>query len=88
MEEGLLPHQRALEEGRAGIAEERRLAYVGVTRARDRLALTWTKVRTKWGKRKPSIPSRFLAEMRGAVELPKPKKARAAKRRLLVQKRK
>ena len=81
MEEGLLPHERALEEGRHGIAEERRIAYVGVTRARDRLALTRAKSRTKWGRRRDSLPSRFLAEMRGEVEPPKPKRPRASKRR-------
>jgi ATP-dependent DNA helicase UvrD/PcrA len=80
MEEGLLPHERALADGRKGISEERRLAYVGVTRARDRLTLTWTKTRTKWGKRRPTKPSRFLAEMRGEVEPPKPKRPRAKKR--------
>jgi DNA helicase-2/ATP-dependent DNA helicase PcrA len=76
MEEGLLPHERALAEGRRGIAEERRIAYVGVTRARDRLTITWTKTRTKWGKRRPSKPSRFLAEMRGEVQPPKRKTAK------------
>jgi ATP-dependent DNA helicase UvrD/PcrA len=80
MEEGLLPHERSLADGRRGIAEERRLAYVGVTRARDRLTVTWTKTRTKWGKRRPTKPSRFLAEMRGEVEPPKPKRPRAKKR--------
>jgi DNA helicase-2/ATP-dependent DNA helicase PcrA len=86
MEEGLLPHERSMADGRRGIAEERRLAYVGVTRARDRLTLTWTKTRTKWGKRRPTKPSRFLAEMRGEVEPPKPKKPRAVKRRAAGEK--
>jgi DNA helicase-2/ATP-dependent DNA helicase PcrA len=81
VEEGLLPHERAVKDGRDGITEERRLAYVGVTRARDRLTLTWTQSRTKWGKRRPTRPSRFLAEMRGEVEPPKPKKKRAAAKR-------
>jgi DNA helicase-2/ATP-dependent DNA helicase PcrA len=74
MEEGLLPHERALEEGREGIAEERRLAYVGVTRARDRLTLTWTQTRTKWGKPRVTVRSRFIAEMLGEIEPPKPKR--------------
>lgn len=69
MEEGLLPHQRSvLDGGGAGIEEERRLCYVGVTRARDTLTLTYAKARMKWGKLRPSIPSRFLLEMRGDDE--------------------
>ncbi len=80
MEEGLLPHERALSDGREGLAEERRLAYVGVTRARDRLTLTRAKSRTKWGKRRVTRPSQFLAEMRGEVEPPKPKKKKLARK--------
>lgn len=64
MEEGLLPHKRVIAEGR-GVDEERRLCYVGVTRAEDTLTLSLCKSRMKWGKAKPSIPSRFLLEMRG-----------------------
>ena len=67
MEEGILPHQRSVLEGR-GIEEERRLCYVGVTRAQESLTLTFTRARMKWGKPRPSIPSRFLAEMRGETE--------------------
>jgi DNA helicase-2/ATP-dependent DNA helicase PcrA len=78
MEQGLLPHERAVKEGRRAIAEERRLAYVGITRARDRLTLTWAKSRTKWGKRRATIVSQFLAEMRGESPPPKPRKSRAA----------
>jgi ATP-dependent exoDNAse (exonuclease V) beta subunit len=68
MEEGLLPHQRTLLEGNHAIAEERRLAYVGVTRARDLLTLSLAKQRMKWGKARPTIVSRFLLEMRGETE--------------------
>jgi DNA helicase-2/ATP-dependent DNA helicase PcrA len=64
MEEGLLPHRRVIAEGN-GVEEERRLCYVGVTRAEDRLTLSLVKSRNKWGKARPSIPSRFLLEMRG-----------------------
>ena len=64
MEEGLLPHQRAVDANEAAIAEERRLAYVGITRAMDHLTLSRAAARTKWGKRRPSNPSRFLFEMR------------------------
>lgn len=68
MEEGLLPHKRAVAEGPLSIAEERRLCYVGVTRAKDTLTLSFAKNRMKWGKLRPSIPSRFLMEMRGESE--------------------
>jgi DNA helicase-2/ATP-dependent DNA helicase PcrA len=67
MEEGLLPHARSIVEGR-GIDEERRLCYVGVTRAQSTLTMTFAKGRVKWGKSRPSIPSRFLMEMRGDTE--------------------
>lgn len=67
MEEGLLPHQRSVLESRS-VDEERRLAYVGVTRAQDTLTLTFCKARMKWGKLRPSIPSRFVMEMRGETE--------------------
>ena len=64
MEEGLLPHRRSVESDlEKDIAEERRLAYVGVTRAMDYLTLTRAKTRMKWGKRRDSIRSRFLPEM-------------------------
>ena len=65
MEEGLLPHKRTVEGTEAEIAEERRLAYVGVTRAQESLTLTRAASRRKWGKPRPTVPSRFLFEMRG-----------------------
>jgi DNA helicase-2/ATP-dependent DNA helicase PcrA len=69
MEEGLLPHRRAVEDsGGLGIDEERRLCYVGVTRAKDQLTFSYAKARMKWGKERPGIPSRFLMEMRGETE--------------------
>ena len=69
MEEGLLPHRRAVEDARGlGIAEERRLAYVGVTRAKDYLTLSYCKGRMKWGQMRPQIPSRFMMEMLGQTE--------------------
>jgi DNA helicase-2/ATP-dependent DNA helicase PcrA len=68
MEEGLLPHKRSVADGRHHIDEERRLAYVGVTRAQDTLTLSVCKHRMKWGKLRPQIPSRFLMEMRGETE--------------------
>jgi DNA helicase-2/ATP-dependent DNA helicase PcrA len=69
MEEGLLPHQRSVAVDTAeSIAEERRLCYVGITRAKDFLTLTRAAARRKWGKARPSIPSRFLNEMFGDAD--------------------
>jgi DNA helicase-2/ATP-dependent DNA helicase PcrA len=62
-EEGLLPHQRAVDEDT--VEEERRLMYVGITRARVRLTLTFAASRSRWGKRAESMPSRFLYELAG-----------------------
>ncbi|HEX7043721.1 MAG TPA: DNA helicase II [Burkholderiales bacterium] len=62
MEEGLFPHQRSLEEpGR--LEEERRLCYVGMTRARERLVLTLAEIRRLHGSEHYTSPSRFLGEM-------------------------
>jgi DNA helicase-2/ATP-dependent DNA helicase PcrA len=63
LEEGLLPHSRSIEAGETAIAEERRLAYVGVTRAMDGLVVSRAAGRRKWGKMRVSLPSRFLFEM-------------------------
>lgn len=68
LEEGLLPHKRSLLEDVSTIPEERRLAYVGVTRAQSKLTLSFCKNRHKWGKLRPQIPSRFLLEMRGETQ--------------------
>ena len=62
MEEGLLPHRRALEDERE-LEEERRLAYVGMTRAKDRLYLVHAHHRSTYGIGAQSDPSRFLAEL-------------------------
>ena len=62
MEEGVFPHQRSLGETKA-LEEERRLAYVGITRARQRLYLTRTAARTWWGRPAFHAPSRFLTEI-------------------------
>jgi DNA helicase-2/ATP-dependent DNA helicase PcrA len=68
LEEGILPHRRSLDDGLQAIDEERRLCYVGVTRARKRLVLSLCLTRTKWGKPKPCRPSRFLYELTGQAE--------------------
>ena len=70
-EEGLFPHQRSLDEkGRAGLEEERRLAYVGITRAKRRAYISFAqnrRVRNLW---QSSLPSRFIDELPEAdVEL-------------------
>ncbi len=61
VEEGLLPHSRSWEE-EGGIEEERRLFYVGITRAMERLFITYSRSRFLFGKRIYSMPSRFLPE--------------------------
>ena len=61
MEEGVFPHQRSLDE--QNVEEERRLAYVGITRAMDRLYLVHARARTLWGASQYNIPSRFLDEI-------------------------
>ncbi len=61
MEEELLPHRASIEED--NIEEERRLAYVGVTRARQTLTLSLARRRRKYGELTPCEPSRFLAEL-------------------------
>ena len=63
-EEGLFPHQRALDEGgRSGLEEERRLAYVGVTRAKRNLHIWFVSNRRIHGVLQSTIPSRFLDEL-------------------------
>ena len=62
LEEGLIPHSRSLARGDA-LEEERRLCYVGMTRARERLHLTWAQSRSVFGQRRLSEPSRFLLEI-------------------------
>ena len=61
MEDGVFPHARSLEE--QGLEEERRLAYVGLTRAQERLTLIHAATRSLWGSRDYRRPSRFLEEL-------------------------
>jgi DNA helicase-2/ATP-dependent DNA helicase PcrA len=63
-DEGLLPHQRSLDEsGRSGLEEERRLAHVGLTRARARAKITFAQNRRTHGMWQQAIPSRFIDEL-------------------------
>jgi DNA helicase-2/ATP-dependent DNA helicase PcrA len=65
MEEGIFPHARSIEDN--DVEEERRLAYVGMTRAMERLTLLHTTARTLFGRREYNLPSRFLDELPGEV---------------------
>ncbi len=60
-EDGSFPHMRALEEG--GEEEERRLCYVAITRARQRLYMTWARKRRIFGREESNLPSRFVDEL-------------------------
>jgi len=60
LEEGLFPHVRSLDDNQE-LEEERRLCYVGMTRAKNRLYLSWARERALFGRRAAGIPSRFLA---------------------------
>jgi DNA helicase-2/ATP-dependent DNA helicase PcrA len=61
LEEGIFPHQRSIDE--QNLEEERRLAYVGITRAMDRLYLVHARARNLWGASMHGLPSRFLGEI-------------------------
>jgi DNA helicase II / ATP-dependent DNA helicase PcrA len=62
MEQGLFPNFRSLEDA-AALEEERRLCYVGITRAQERLFLTYARERRLYGSREPASPSLFLGEL-------------------------
>jgi DNA helicase-2/ATP-dependent DNA helicase PcrA len=70
MEEGLLPHKHSVDQEGDAIDEERRLCYVGITRAQERLTLSFALTRRKWGKPRPTHPSRFLFEVTGKADNP------------------
>jgi len=66
MEEGIFPHSRSIEE--QGVEEERRLCYVGMTRAMELLTLTHASMRSLYGRRDYNLPSRFLDELPAEVQ--------------------
>jgi len=78
LNEGVLPHSRSLEDPEE-MAEERRLFYVGITRAKDRLFLTYALNRTSYGFAEPVDPSRFIADI-PEHKLEQPQKARTGRR--------
>ena len=61
LEEGILPHKRSVEEGTRD--EERRLLYVGITRAKERMTMTYCATRVKWGKQEACERSSFICEL-------------------------
>ena len=63
MEEGIFPHSRVYEAGPSELEEERRLCYVGMTRARQELHLSYASSRLQFGQRGYNAPSRFLSDM-------------------------
>lgn len=67
MEEGLFPHARSLEENPAALEEERRLCYVGITRAEEQLYLTLAESRRIFGQEKITRPSSFIKELPSSV---------------------
>jgi DNA helicase-2/ATP-dependent DNA helicase PcrA len=64
LEEGLLPHSRSMDTT-TEIEEERRLLYVGITRARKEVLLSWSRLRTLYGREAYQVPSGFLTEIAG-----------------------
>ncbi len=71
LEEGILPHHRSLgEDNSQAIDEERRLCYVGITRAQECLTFSMSLTRRKWGKARETQPSRFLFELAGLTDNP------------------
>jgi DNA helicase-2/ATP-dependent DNA helicase PcrA len=61
VEEGIFPHMRSIEAG--DLDEERRLCYVGITRARQQLYVTYARQRSLFGRREWNVPSRFIDEI-------------------------
>lgn len=72
MEESILPHSRAFEIDPAQLEEERRLCYVGMTRAREELHLSYSYSRLQFGQRAYNSPSRFIEDMGNQISLVSP----------------
>jgi len=68
VEDGILPHSRVYEAGPAELEEERRLVYVGMTRAREELHLSYAQSRLQFGQRSYNPPSRFLSDMGSQIQ--------------------
>jgi DNA helicase-2/ATP-dependent DNA helicase PcrA len=85
MEQGLLPHFRSMDDA-AAVEEERRLCYVGITRAQDRLLMSHALVRRTWGNRQLAEPSEFLGELPKEFLTGSVAKSRAAKMPVSPQK--
>ena len=79
LEETVFPHRRAMGDDDE-LEEERRLCYVGITRAMRHLVLTHAWTRTLWGQHTPAIPSRFLTRSRPSWSTTSPRSARRAAR--------
>ncbi len=77
LEQGLFPHSRSIADVKA-LEEERRLCYVGITRAQEQLFLTHARQRRLWGDREPAIPSQFLTELPEELITSNAKKMKAA----------
>lgn len=69
LEEGIFPHSRIHESGPSELEEERRLCYVGMTRAREELHLSYAASRLQFGQRGYNPPSRFIADMGNVAAL-------------------
>jgi len=72
MEEGILPHSRVFESGPSELEEERRLCYVGMTRAREELHLSYAYSRLQFGSRSYNPASRFISDMGNSVAMVNP----------------
>jgi DNA helicase II / ATP-dependent DNA helicase PcrA len=87
MEEGLLPHSRSLYDSKQ-LEEERRLCYVGITRAKEKLYFSYAKRRWQYGQSSPALKSRFLSEINSELMLNRgagTNNHQVPKRRLIIE---